>query len=89
MNKFGVSSQPLTEEEEFQKMLEKEKPYLLPEAIKVEPEPELRSQKYASLIEEQMKFQQDKSRQFEKDNDWAEIYYQLGLDEDYSWMDRL
>jgi hypothetical protein len=45
MNKFGVSSQPLTEEEEFQKMHEEQKPYLLPEAIKADPEPGRRSQK--------------------------------------------
>jgi hypothetical protein len=86
MNRFGVSSQPLTDNEKFQKMLEEDKPYLLPEAIANEPEPDRRSQRYASLMQEQKKFYQNKSRQFDRNDPYAEIYRQQGLDDDMSWL---
>jgi hypothetical protein len=38
------------------------------------------------LIEEQKKFHHDKSRQFEKGDPYAEIYYQQGLEDDLSWL---
>lgn len=87
MNRFGVSSQPLTDEEEFIKMLEEEKPYLLPEVIAAEPEPDRRSQRYASLIQEQKKFHDAKSIQYEKGDPFAEMYDQQGLEDDLSWME--
>jgi hypothetical protein len=86
MNKFGVSSQPLTDEEEFQKLLEEEKPHLLPEAIQNEPEPGCRSQRYASLIQEQKKFHEAKARQFDRSDLYAELYYQQGLEDEFSWL---
>ena len=83
------SSAPLTNEEEFIEKIKREKPHLLESAINNEPDPGRRSQKWATLVQERQEFFDKKSRDYEQDNIFAQIYHEQGLDDDLSWMENL
>lgn len=77
----------LTKEEEFAVRLARDNPQLT--RIEDDPDPARRSQKYATLVQEKQKFEREKARSFEKDNAFAEMYFEQGLDDDLSWIENL
>lgn len=84
-----IQNVELTKEEEFAARIARDKPHLTQSAIESDPDPGQRSQKYASLIEEQKKFQRDAGRNYERDNAFAELHRAQNLDDDLSWLENL